>query len=670
VNLQQLTNIDWVFFDIFDTVIGRAVPAEYVKRLAAKRLCLYLGLVSLPETIYRMRSTIEREICESNARAGFDLEFTFPSLCRILHERLSVLEPSRLRKIPVDGFVSIASDLELETEVGVQQLNYQCVDVIRAVRDTSVKLGLISDFYMPGQIVRSMLEHHGLSSQFDKVFVSCDYLLTKRSGRLYEKVLESLNCSPTRVMMIGNDQHSDYDVARSMGMHACLFVPTSRTPGADLIPALLDKHALMQKLHRDTQRSSTDSCTDYVELAFSLFHFIQKLHARLLSRRVRDVFFISKEGDCLKRMFDLYQLSQGFGPHLYVRSHHLQVSRRSTFLPSLKQLPDEVFETLFRQYRSMSLREFLLSLGLDARVIGNMSSNLNVDPDLKFEDFPTSSAFRALLALEDFRSTYEQRRIVQRTLFKRYLSSFGANMDSHDIHVVDVGWKGTIQDHIFAISDGTRNLHGYYIGLVAQGKMERHNEKEGILFSCVPSKSPYFEVYNEGRTMFEVFLGSNQGSAISYTEGEGQIKVVTHQEPDERELFENSVRPIQVRFERVLAGLCEAFAKTHFYPSELDDLFARIHARLAFLPARREIDTFRKMYHHENFGVFTVTRFTEEESSSLVDRCRNFAFLARHRRLPVKYSWWVPVTLTNMGLAPVRHIYGHLRIRSIFKDGK
>ena len=96
-------------------------------------------------------------------------------------------------------------------------------------------------------------------------------------------------------------------------------------------------------------------------MADTLLYWVSELHRKLIENGVKQVFFLSREGQPLKQMFDCYCARVG----VPIQSRYLEVSRRSTLLPSLNALSEERFETLFRQYRRMSLLEFLSSLGLD-----------------------------------------------------------------------------------------------------------------------------------------------------------------------------------------------------------------------------------------------------------------------------------------------------------------
>jgi hypothetical protein len=199
------------------------------------------------------------------------------------------------------------------------------------------------------------------------------------------------------------------------------------------------------------------------------------------------------------------------------------VSRRSTLLPSLAPLAEENFETLFRQYRRISLLEFLSSLGLEAQIrsIAQALGLPNGAEGWREDDLPTSPTFSALKALPQFQTLYESERVARRSAFIDYLSELSDGTPPARLVIVDVGWKGTIQDNLFALlcrngDTPVRALTGYYVGLVAKGAAGPNNDKYGLLFSSVNAPSPKFRVFSENRALFEVVLAADHGSIVSY----------------------------------------------------------------------------------------------------------------------------------------------------------
>lgn len=402
------------------------------------------------------------------------------------------------------------------------------------------------------------------------------------------------------------------------------------------------------------------NCDLFPELATTLFSFIARLHDALVEQGVRQVFFLSREGQPLKRMFDLYQNKVNVG----ITSHYLEVSRRSTLLPSLEPLAKEGFETLFRQYRRISLFEFLSSLGLEAQTRA-ISLALNLPEgaeDTREEDFPTGQTFSALKALPLFQDLYESERLARRRAFIAYLAELSGGALPARLAIVDVGWKGTIQDNLFALlcREGDTPVHevtGYYIGLVAAGAAGPRNNKHGLLFSSVGTRSPKFRVFNENRALFEVVLAADHGSIVTYeTTLDGHARAIRGGF-EEGEMLAREVFPVQ----RQLFEHFERLLKEVPVPGIGHELtlkrIARSHARMVFNPTSQERSWFSSVFHVENYGVFERTQFASGESRfGLIQRLRFLDQLLRRRDVGA-LGFWPWSTLYERGGAFPAAIY-------------
>lgn len=402
----------------------------------------------------------------------------------------------------------------------------------------------------------------------------------------------------------------------------------------------------------------------FPELATSLFYFIETLHIELVKQGVEQVYFLSREGQPLMRMFDMYR--ERVGGH--IASHYLEVSRRSTLLPSLAPLAEENFENLFRQYRRISLLEFLSSLGLEAH-IRSIVQALGL-PDgaegRREEDFPTSTTFTALKALPQFQALYESERVARRRAFIDYLSELSGGKPPARLVIVDVGWKGTIQDNLFALlyrEDDTpvRAATGYYVGLVAEGAAAPSNNKYGLLFSSVGTSSPKFRVFNENRALFEVVLAADHGSIVSYeTAADGRAQPI-RSEFEESEMLAAEVFPVQRQlfkhFERLVSTM-PPIGKGRSLPFE--DV-VRGHARMVFNPTWREKIWFSSVFHVENYGVFERSRFAAPEvRSGLIERLLFLMQVLRRRNVGA-LGFWPWSTLYERGGALPAAIYATIR---------
>lgn len=390
----------------------------------------------------------------------------------------------------------------------------------------------------------------------------------------------------------------------------------------------------------------------FPEIAKTLLYFTERLHQELAHQGVSKIFFLSREGQLLKKMFDLFQKTVQSN----IATHYLEVSRRSTLLPSLLPLEQESFETLFRQYRRISLFEFLSSLGLESNtsIIAQELDLPEGAAEIREEDFPSSELFRRLKTHSNFQKIYEFERLSRRRAFIAYLEELSGDTLPYNLCIVDVGWKGTIQDNIFSLlcRNNETPVHavtGFYVGLVAAGAANPKNCKYGLVFSSAGSITPKYRVFNENRALFEVILAANHGSIVSYEfSADGHAKAICG-EFEESEMLAKEVFPVQhhvfKHFENMLNDRYISGKTRNF---SFDDV-VRAHARMVFNPTLREKKWFSTVFHIENYGVFERSYFsTGENRSSLIQRIRFITQLLRRRDLGA-LGFWPMYTLYERG---------------------
>lgn len=407
-----------------------------------------------------------------------------------------------------------------------------------------------------------------------------------------------------------------------------------------------------------------DSFKLFGELADTLLYWVSELHRKLIDNDVKQVFFLSREGQPLKRMFDSYCARVG----LPVQSRYLEVSRRSTLLPSLDALSEERFETLFRQYRRMSLLEFLSSLGLD-EFCTELSALLGLttnESSQRQEEFPESDLFARLKALPRFIAIYDEQRLSRRKAFWQYLSVLSEDDVPENLVVVDVGWKGTIQDNLYALlctgpASPVKSVTGYYIGLVAPGAASPLNCKHGLLFSSIAGRTPRFHVFNENRALFEILLAADHGSAASYQIDPKGGPHAVHDTFHEQAMLEAMVFPVQRYIFARYNQLLDAMTPQAGTQLQHLGLIARSHARLVFQPSQSEIDWFSSVFHVENYGVFECSFFTGVHSvPNFSDRLK-FMLSVLRRNGRGMLEFWPWKKLDERVGRPIANLYGLIR---------
>lgn len=650
-NLNSIKKVECVAFDIFDTIIVRDVFPEYVKILWAKELANILGIIEYKDKIYEYRNKIELDLCNNNYKKGFDQEFKYDDMTDYLYDYIK-----DNIKISKEEFKKISSRLEIETEIRVQNVDEKWLEFIKYLKEKNIRIICISDFYMSSVYITEIFKKHKILRYIDKLYISSDFLITKRSGKLYDYVLKNENIYPDKILMIGDNKYSDYEMPLSKGINSYNINRIQQNKIYDEHKATINN--ITNKIDYLLKDKSSNS--HFLDITYSLYSFIDLLYSRLLKDNVRNIFFLSREGEFLKKLFDLYRERQNYKGDQYINSHYIIVSRKSTFLPSLKDLENENFENLFRQYRKISLYDFLSSLNFSIDDIKLIADSLKVDMHTKEEDFPTSTTFSNMVASTIFLDIYNAKRLEQNTNFKTYISQYGVNIETEGFNIVDVGWKGTIQDNIFNIYDGKIKINGYYVGLILRTNIVDGNNKYGLLFNNIDKKSKYYDIFNENRALFEIILGASHGSANGYVKSENGIIPITHQEEDEIKLYNNVIKILQndifIKFKEILS----LFSKTTISYEDYSYKFAKKHAKMVFFPKKSEIKFFREMYHFENFGVFEFTDFRINKLT-FTQRLNNLKILLTNPREIMNRGFWGVITLEDQGLGIFKTLYGYYK---------
>jgi predicted O-methyltransferase YrrM len=402
----------------------------------------------------------------------------------------------------------------------------------------------------------------------------------------------------------------------------------------------------------------------FPEMAITFYAFTRLLTARLREAGVRDVFFLAREGEVLKNMFDVLQARMYPAETDRIRSHYLKVSRRATFLMSLKPLDEEDFHVLFRQYRRIAPAEFLRSLALDdfipsiAEGIGRTAEDLSQ----RCEDLPTDPLLAEMRASDVFKRIYEGERIRRRDNFAAYIDQFGANLVEHGFHIVDVGWKGSIQDNLYNWMSAVHGSHvtvsGYYLGLIATGSRHESNTKEGLLLNTVDGVSRGARIMQENKSLFEILLPASHGSASDYVNDASGGVYAVDETYHERDMIEAHVRPIVEQMLDLYYVVCD-LVDHHAYTldSVVEDAL-RYHRRMVFAPRPAETNWFHSVSHVENFGVFEATGFSAgTRPPGILDRLR-FTWRLRRREFARHLGFWPWLKLKDNAISGVDLLYG------------
>jgi len=646
-SLLSATGAHTVCVDIFDTLVFRSVHPDDTKRLASCLLARTYGVPHLADLFHRLRTAAERNLCISAESKHGELEFSFAALPAEMHRYVARIAPGC--RDDLARFDREMREIEMAVERKVLRRDEQVCNAIEAAKADGRRVVGVSDFYLPSDMLSELLGELGVLPLLDQLYVSCDHMKTKRSGRLYEHVLADLAVDPGRSLMIGDNPTSDGKNAQEKGMSALVLDRTQRTADYGALRNGLgtarEGRERFARFCRDTLDGTTPGGI-FEELALTLLLFIRRLDAAVRWRNLNRIFFLSREGQFLKLLWEAYQeLTPGLCERS-LASGYLLVSRRSTFPGTLAPLAEEGFETLFRQYRNLSPGMFLSSLAIDDPKADALCQTLGFDRDALIEDFPASPALASLLASPDFATIYEETRLRQRRLLNGYLEQECGNVAT--IGVVDVGWKGTIQDHLRLNLPHQQNLIGFYCGLTGPGMSLPGNEKIPLLFSYAGEFARTAATFGKVRQLFEANLLADHGSVRGYAEVDGRIEPLLEAQADEAEMYARYAQPVQRRLLALVKALAADPCFIAMPDAELELLAEEAHMRIVDMPSSGEVAWHSAQRFFENFGKMEVRSLVEAPTTGRLQLVRSF--FQDQQKFEADAGEWVAADLHRHGL--------------------
>ncbi len=448
-------DIRLVVFDIFDTLLLRPLlNPETTKRIIAERLGGGLG-----EIYQRYRKRAEWEARSSEGR---DV-----TLSKII-ERLSEL--SGLDKISAQRIL----EMEANIEDGSVSLRQEAADLLSLLVKEGKRVVLASDMYLSSDLILHMLERHGIKG-FSALYLSSEVGVRKDSGDLYQHLLDAEEISPAETLMIGDNEHSDIQIPWGIGLKTLhVLRPVELGKSLARLAPLLEDVLKGQNLHDEITLGllvrenfgalsfkSFDPTSLFLPTPYHVGYSILgplmdafchwlKLEAKV--HGIERFYFLSREGQFIKRAFDLFA-----GDHSPVTSDYLILSRRAVTVPAI-HCREDIYAIARHRYfpgpPSVFLRErFGLELsGQEIRRLGFKESLLSVGND--------GDISHLLPLLNNLEERIFSNALRERLGLMTYLESAGL-FDEKMTGVVDIGYSGTIQRSLNELLE--KKIHGFYL---------------------------------------------------------------------------------------------------------------------------------------------------------------------------------------------------------------
>lgn len=463
-----------VAFDIFDTLITRPLlDPDYVKHLLDEEHSK-AGL----KGFHTLRGTSEEAARQAK---GLDVD---------IHEIY--------RHFPAaaPGFAPTANR-EIELEIRSVRARPQAIDLLRFALDAGKRVILASDMFLPRSAIEAMLERCGAMG-WDKLYLSCEIGVRKDSGRLYGYILETEKIVPDEMVMIGDNERSDFQIPADMGIRTIHLVRSSHIMRAmprlaGLIPLadapLGDQFLFGAIAARNFSAISyphfapadmfgpSASAIGYGLLGPIVVAFSQWLTDQAREGCIERLYFLSREGKFLKQAFDCWQEAL---PEK-IDSHYLLVSRRAITVPCIHTIEDIFHIAASNDFYGASMDLFLKER------FGTTLTDV-VWAEAEHKDFwtcttPLTISQGNITHIAPFLRFVSPQIFAQadaeRETALRYFSANGFEVEdqARRVAVVDVGYSGTIQRHLIKLLE--RDVHGLY--MMTDVKGEALKKVDGVL---------------------------------------------------------------------------------------------------------------------------------------------------------------------------------------------
>ena len=350
--------IQYVSFDIFDTLIKRAVydPTD-IFYLMAEDPEIKAAFPN-PRSFFDKRVLAEQLARERLGKSDLDFEdVTLEEIYGVFCE---------VFRFPVEFGVRLQA-CEEETECRFCCRRESAKELFDLALHMGKTVFITSDMYLSGKVVQRILEENGYSG-YQKLYLSSEQRRLKATGSLFEYALKDMNIRDrSSVLHIGDNWNSDILEARKHGVQTC-FMPKCREIFENGIPryatnnlsavfrrnldTIIDNKKLMEQLpircmlavvinklfdnpyqpyQQDTDFNSDSYLTGYYTLGMHMFGLVSWMYEICKREGYPAVHFLARDGQLAKRIFDDYCGTKGDST---IRTDYFYATRKA-LLPYL-----------------------------------------------------------------------------------------------------------------------------------------------------------------------------------------------------------------------------------------------------------------------------------------------------------------------------------------------
>ncbi|MCK6393454.1 hydrolase [Zoogloea sp.] len=657
--------------DVWDTLLRRKCHPDFIKLTAARHLQLRFN-AHLTQgfadhwAIFRERCQIEGELARAAAKAGTDDEYS-------LHHVLEHLV-QRVVSAPGIDAARVADELAA-AELAIEKANTfpdpQCREVIGQY--PAERTLFLSDFYMPAGMLNELLQHHGLDDIAADGISSCDIRLNKRSGQLFRHVHEAFALAPEHHVHIGDNAHSDVSIPGAIGIRSVHYLPEQAHAERELRESLFaDRASLFGHLERivsENRDAALEGREGDARAAFQLgtqaaplwVGFCLSVAEQAVIHQFDRLFFFTREGEFFIQVFNrLFPHDSIAGLPLPPRDT-LEVSRLATFCASLREVSTAELMRMWNLYSTQSMFALARSLGLEPAALEGLCSRHGL-PVGEEVVYPWQDArIQALFADPDFQRLVGDKSMADAESLLAYIEQKGLAPSDTRIGIVDIGWRGTIQDNLAHVLP-EKTFFGHYLGLARVLNEQPANARKyafGPDLNLTPEASNLLDAV----APLEMLSNSPHGSVEGYRPlPSGRIEARRLVDEEENSVFHHYVSHFQAGVLHAAQAWSEYLDNHAVSSAELRPQALAIWNALVTRTPEEMLAAYSALSHNEVFGV---GQFVDQSAVPSMGVVLRSPFVRRDRHSLIQYirqSQWAASLKKRTDLNPVHRALLHTAV--------
>lgn len=590
---DKIDKVDIVSFDIFDTLILRNVskPTDVFKLIeiyyTTKNDNLCFNYAKIRVEAEKLR---RQEVAKSEKRVEIHLDEIYDKM----RDMLNISNKKILDEL---------KEIEIYTEKEICIRNEYMYKVYNYCIEKKKDIIITSDMYLPYNVIETILHKNGYCD-YKKLYISSNEFKSKQNGCLYNHISKDLGIHPEKVLHIGDNKHSDYNMAIRSHFNAYHYI------NSNVYNNKKDKIKINNKMNLENQISESIYNAiiknkyfnennywykfGYIYVGILYYGFIDWIVKKCIEDKIEHIYFFARDGYIMKKVYDIVRDKKSYLPE----STYLYASRRGLNIPAISSIDDQTMNFLIDGSLDISIYDNLKRIGLNPEKYESIIQksgfeNYHYKIKDKFDIIKLKNLYK-LLSKEILINSKNEKDLILSYLKKEKV------FDYKKIGIVDIGWHGSLQKSFEKIIDETKlniDVRGYYLGLFPKAEVL---QKEGYnlsayLFNFGKPANLYNSIYKYV-PLIEFIFSAPHGSFIKFDE---KINPILDTQINNENLFKcNDIQEGAIDFIKDFMelnhNLCNIELSEEFCIGKLLKLLEK--------PSFYEANMLGEIYHTDGFG--------------------------------------------------------------------